>query len=176
MRSQRITRVAVARLAAIVCWTLLAAACGGGSTTSSGGSGSNAAGQQPVPPAGGNTLPSVASMQPEDNAAAVAISTIVAITFSEPIDQSGIDQQSIQVMDAGVPVAGVVAYDVSTRRLSFTPDAPLATETGYEVVVSSALQDADGNNFPGHGWFFTTGGYRLRQRSCFYLYTTSLEQ
>jgi uncharacterized protein YkwD len=100
----------------------------------------------------------VAAVQPDENAESVSISTIVAITFSEPLDETAVDQQSIQLLDAGVPVAGVVAYEASSRSLTFTPNAPLATDTVYEVVVAAALQDLDGNSFPGHGWFFITGG------------------
>ena len=152
-------------LVALLFCGLLASACSGGSSGDSGGSGSGSTGQQP-PPAGNTTPPSVSAVQPVDNAVSAPISTIIAITFTEPLDESGIDQQSIQVLDAGVPVAGQVAYDASTRQLSLTPDAPLATDTVYEVVVSSSLQDADGNSFPGHGWFFTTGGdYNLGSTS-----------
>lgn len=105
-------------------------------------------------------------MQPESGAVSVSISTIVAVTFSKPLDASGVDQQSLQLLDAGVGIPGLVEYDASARRLSFTPSAPLAADTVYEVVVSSALQDADGDNFPGHGWFFSTGGaYNLSNTS-----------
>ncbi len=143
---------------------LLAGACGGGSTTESAGSGST--GQTPPPPGGGTAPPSVAAMQPASGAVSASIATVVSITFTQPLDASGVDQQSLQLLDAGVPVAGLVEYDAGAMRLSFTPDAPLSTDTVYEVVVSSALQDEDGNNFPGHGWFFTTGGaYNLGSTS-----------
>ena len=142
----------------------LLAACGGGSS-GSGSSGST--GQQPTPPTGsGSTAPTVAAMQPGDNTSGAPISSIITVTFSEPIDAAGIDQQSLQLLDAGVPVPGMVAYDAGARQLSFTPDAPLETDRVYEVVVSSSLQDEDGNSFPGHGWFFTTGGpYNLGSTS-----------
>jgi len=135
---------------------MLAGACSGGSSSDSGGSGST--GQQPTPSGGGTTPPSVASMQPDSGVASASISTVIAIAFTEPLDASGINQQSLQLLDAGVPVPGMVTYDSDAMRLSFTPDAALATDTVYEVVVSTSLQDVDGNSFPGHGWFFTTGG------------------
>jgi uncharacterized protein YkwD len=97
-------------------------------------------------------------MQPDSGVASASISTVIAIAFTEPLDASGINQQSLQLLDAGVPVPGMVTYDSDAMRLSFTPDAALATDTVYEVVVSTSLQDVDGNSFPGHGWFFTTGG------------------
>lgn len=144
-------------LAALGLFVLLSAACGGGSSSDSSGSGSTA--QQPTPPTGSGSTPlAVASTQPENDAVSAPISTVIAVTFSEPLAMAGVNQQSLRLLDAGVPVAGVVAYDAGAMRLSFTPDAPLTTETVYEVVVSSDLQDAEGNNFPGHGWFFTTGG------------------
>ncbi len=155
-------------LLVLVFCTMLAAACSGGSSGSSGGSGAGSTGQQPAPPAGGadTAPPTVAGMQPDDNAAAASIATVIAITFNEPLDATVVDQDSLQLLESGVPVAGQVEYDASTLRLSFTPDAPLNTETVYEVVVSSSLEDANGNRFPGHGWFFTTGGaYNLGSTS-----------
>ena len=65
---------------------LLLSACSGGSSSNSSGSGSGSSAQQP--PAGdpGSNPPSVTAMQPDDNAVSASISTVVAATFSEPLD------------------------------------------------------------------------------------------
>ena len=151
----------ISKLIAVLSLVLISSlmgACGGGSSNDSSGSGGSS-GQQAALPAGPNTTPpSVSELQPADGVVSASVSTVVAITFSEPLDESSVDQGSLQLLNAGMPVAGLVDYDASSRRLSFTPDAPLETDTVYEVVVASSLQDADGNSFPGHGWFFATGG------------------
>ena len=151
---------------ALILVALLLSGCSGGSSSDSNGSGGGS-GQQATPPSGASTAPpSVADVQPADGAVSASISTVVAITFSEPLDASGVDQDSLRLLAAAVPVAGLVEYEAASRRLSFTPDAPLETDTVYEVVVSSSLQDMDGNPFAGHGWFFTTGGaYNLGSTS-----------
>lgn len=145
-------------LIALLLGALLLSACSGGSSgNASGGGGDGSAALQP---GGGSTatVPSVTAMSPDDGATGAAISSTISVAFSEPLQAGGIDGNSLQLLDAGVPVPGAVAYDAATRQLTFTPDVPLDTDTVYEVVVSSTLQMQDGDPFPGHGWFFTTGG------------------
>jgi len=54
----------------------------------------------------------------------------------------------------------IVAYDAPSKTVSLTPQAPLAEETQYSTVVSTALRDAGDNSLPSAmGFSFTTLSY-----------------
>lgn len=139
----------------LVC--LFLGACGGGSSSSQ--SGAPVAGGNQSPPAGtpDTTAPSIVSRFPDNDDTGVSITAPVVLAFSEPLDESGIDAQSLIVTEQGVRVPGNVSYDATGNQLSFLPDAPLSTETVYGVTVANSLQDTAGNSFLGQDWFFTTG-------------------
>ncbi|MGI9327515.1 MAG: Ig-like domain-containing protein [Pseudomonadales bacterium] len=148
----------------LITWSLasclcLAACGGGGGSSSSANLAPGASAQQPAPgPAADTTAPAINSKAPDDQATGVATTTKVVVVFSESLQASSVDAQSLMVTEQAAPVAGTAAYDDSTNSLEFTPDSPLAADTVYGVTVASTLQDAAGNAFLGDNWFFTTGG------------------
>lgn len=143
-------------ITALLLSSVLVSACGGGSSSSVSSDGSFSD-NQPPPSGPDATSPSIVSMLPGNGATGVPASTAVFVTFDEPLDESSIGGQSLTLTDQGVPVPGVVTYDATSNRLSFTPDASLSGETVYGVTVANTLQDSAGNAFPGHSWFFTSG-------------------
>ncbi len=140
---------------------LLFNACGGGggsSASSAEAVASPTPQPAPTPSTGVNSAPSIASKTPGDQVTEVSINTQVTVEFNESLDPASIDEQSLMLTLQAVAVPGTANYDNTTKRLTFTPDEPLATETVYGVSVSSSIQDPDGNLFLGDNWFFTTGG------------------
>lgn len=148
----------------LVC--LLLGACGGGSSSSKSNAPATGSSQSPSAGTPDVTAPSIVSRAPENEDVGVSITAPVLVTFSEPLDESGIDEQSLIVTEQSVPVPGDVIYDATANQLRFVPDAPLMTETLYGVTVASLLQDTAGNSFLGQDWFFTTGdAYNLGSTS-----------
>jgi len=109
-----------------------------------------------VAPATDNTLPTVLSTVPSDNATGVAVNTAVMATFSEPIDTATVDNASFFVTDGVDNVAGTFSFADNTA--TFTPSADLAASTAYTATVTTAVQDLAGNALEtDFVWSFTTG-------------------
>ncbi|RIL00281.1 MAG: hypothetical protein DCC71_18835, partial [Proteobacteria bacterium] len=96
--------------------------------------------------------PHVVASEPAEGDEQVAIDAAIRLETNEPLDPDSIDARAIFVRPAA---GGTLAADVrlvadaaagDLRVLEITPDAPLASETDYEVVViDGALRDALGN-------------------------------
>lgn len=103
------------------------------------------------------TPPTVTARTPAVNATNVATNTTVTATFSEPINTSTVDSASFRVSGPGdTTVNG--AFSFSGNTATFTPSSALATETLYNVALTSAIKDVAGNSLdPVTSWSFTTG-------------------
>jgi hypothetical protein len=100
-----------------------------------------------------NTPPTVTARTPTPGATGVATSATVSATFSEPVQSSTITFGLTG--PGGTPVAAATAYDASSRTVTLTPSAPLATSTSYTASLSGA-QDLAGNTMAPASWSFTT--------------------
>jgi len=102
------------------------------------------------------TPPTVVSTVPAAEATGVPTNDPIVITFSEPIDPATASY-SLPVRDpGGGQVSGTMT--VSSRVLTFTPDAPLAPNTTYTVALGTwAVLDLAGNPLAPLSWSFTTG-------------------
>lgn len=68
------------------------------------------------------------------------------VVFSEPIDASSLEEGSVRLLRDGSPVparVGVVPESPFTARL--VPGTPLQPSTTYELVVSTAVHDLEGD-------------------------------
>ncbi len=126
----------------------------------SGNAGSNAVGgaeggQPPFDnPFGGETFtggaapvldgpPEVLQVNPADAQADVEPVGIMALRFSERLDEATVTSDNIQLLDGGAPVDGKLAHAgvVST----FTPKRRLSLLATYDVSVTTGITDIDGN-------------------------------
>jgi hypothetical protein len=98
------------------------------------------------------TPPTVTGTSPVANATGVPAGTTVSATLSEPI-QAGSAQLALTA--GGGAVAGSTTYDAATRRVTFTPNAPLAASTVHTATVSGAT-DPSGNTMSAFSWSFST--------------------
>jgi hypothetical protein len=117
----------------------------GGSGTSTGGSGGidRDSGPDTTPPTIQGTAPANAAMN-------IPIATTLSVDFSEPMAKSSV---MLTVMPAITLNAGV--WNASGTSVAFTPSAPLAISTTYNVTVAGA--DVAGNALTGPSAFsFTT--------------------
>ncbi len=92
-----------------------------------------------------STAPTVSAVTPSSNAVDVAVSAVITVTFSEPVNPVTVTTSTLSVT-AGVgaaPIAGTVAATGSTA--TFTPSAPLSAGTSYTVTITTAVKDLAGN-------------------------------
>jgi hypothetical protein len=103
------------------------------------------------------TPPTVTGISPSADASGVSPACSVSAVFSEALDPSTISQSSFLVSDGINPVSGVVAYDNSTKTVTFTPGASLAFDTTYSATITTQVTDTSGNAITeDYTWSFTT--------------------
>ncbi len=102
-----------------------------------------------------DVAPTVAQNQeaPEPNATGVALSSVVAATFSKAVQPSTIS--FVLENSSGTVVPATVSYNSSSYVETLTPDAPLAFSTTYTALLSGA-QDLAGTSMSPVSWSFTT--------------------
>jgi hypothetical protein len=92
------------------------------------------------------TAPTVLSVVPAGGAAGVAVSTTVTVTFSEAMNASTINGNTVTLArSGGAGVPGTVAYNAGSNQATFTPAAALVTGATYIVGVSTVAADLAGN-------------------------------
>ncbi|MEW8506732.1 MAG: Ig-like domain-containing protein [Candidatus Thiodiazotropha sp.] len=119
-----------------------------------------------VTPMVDTTPPAIVSRTPQPDATDVATTTSISISFDEPLLESLIDNQSLQLSINSTPVSGSVSYDAQSMTITLVPDSALAAATGYSVSLADGLEDLAGNPVASATWGFTTGSaYNLGQTS-----------
>ena len=92
------------------------------------------------------TPPTVVATVPANGSTNVFVTSPIQVTFSEAMTASTINTSTITVAVVGIPIAGSVVYDPSTRTASFIESAGLLAEGKvYTVTVSTGVKDAAGN-------------------------------
>jgi len=98
------------------------------------------------------TPPTVTLSDPANNATGVAFNKSVAITFSEPMDQSTIAALTFMLKDGTTVIPGTVSYSGVTA--TFTPTANLSPSKLYTASIKAGVKDVAGNALVSD---FTTG-------------------
>ena len=96
-----------------------------------------------------STAPTVASVTPVDGASDQAITVDIEIEFSESMKSTTVlDSSNIMLIDTDgdAAVAATLSYDDGTYTVTLNPDASLSNSTTYTVIVTTAVEDAAGNN------------------------------
>jgi hypothetical protein len=91
---------------------------------------------------GDTTPPTIVSVSPADGADDVGLIEPVGITFSEPMDASTINDETITVSGRR---GGFVEYDEETRTASVIPDTLYPAEGEQTVTVTDGVSDEAGN-------------------------------
>jgi len=93
-----------------------------------------------------SSAPSVSSQTPLDNATGTAITVSPTVTFSEAMDSSTVNTNTVQLRASSTDaiINSVVTYNVSTYVATIDPVASLSNSTQYYIWVSGA-KDAAGN-------------------------------
>jgi TolB protein len=102
--------------------------------------------------------PRVVRTSPARGRTDVALSTVVAVIFSEPIDPGTLEPGSIRIIRDGSSVAGAIRPIPGSPGVEFVPDAPLAPMTAHQIVISDQVADLTGDRLDGSLTAeFTTG-------------------
>lgn len=89
--------------------------------------------------------PEVVEVDPADMATDVDVDSDVALLFSEAIDSATVNDDSVQLLDGGLALAGEVSFDAQTELIaSFEPSRRLSLAATYEVSVSTDVTDRGG--------------------------------
>jgi hypothetical protein len=107
------------------------------------------------PPDADFTPPGIYMTHPLPGETSVATSTFVRVQFDEPV--GGVDAGSFQLLAGPMSINGAISGDPLTW--TFTPSAPLATNTTYTVALTTSITDYSGNAFPGYMYQFVTGNF-----------------
>ncbi|NBQ26320.1 MAG: hypothetical protein EBU26_19075, partial [Verrucomicrobia bacterium] len=100
------------------------------------------------------------SQYPEPGQDSVALDSIVAIAFAEPLRKRSVDNLSLQISPSGSSsvLSGTVHHQAN--RLWFVPSAGLSANTDYTITLSSNLRGQSGGVPSISGWTFKSGYHR----------------
>jgi hypothetical protein len=96
----------------------------------------------------------VTGTSPDGGSMAIPVSTTFVVTFSEPLDASTVDDDSVALGDGkGGDVAGVLTYEPGGATIVFDPDDDLASDSDYTLSVSSTLRGENSDAIGGTALF-----------------------
>jgi hypothetical protein len=105
------------------------------------------------------TPPQVIGNQPPNLFTAVSIVATMTATFSEPMDQTTINNTTfaLKVTSTGALVPATVTYNPTTRLAELKPTNKLSSLTNYTATVTTGAKDLAGNGLASaFTWTFTT--------------------
>jgi hypothetical protein len=112
-------------------------------------------------PAPDNTAPTIVSISPANGTTAPP-NTKVYVTFSEPMDQTTINNTNVtlKVTSSSAAVPGTVTYNAAQNMAIFSPTSALTPSTGYTLTVTTGVKDVAGNALAAQATstFTTTAG------------------
>lgn len=111
-------------------------------------------------PSNDTTPPTVSSTSPANGGTEVPLNTIIRAIFSEPINPDTLTANTFIVQavgtSGGASVSGTIFSTAET--MTFTPTSQLATNTIYNVTITTGVEDDAGNPLDAtFSWSFTTG-------------------
>jgi hypothetical protein len=104
-----------------------------------------------IPP--DHTAPIVSTVEPAPDLLAVATSSVVRATFSEPVVASSV-AFTVQAAGGGL-VGGTTSYDADSQTATFFPSGPLSPATTYTASVQATDTSDNAMGAP-HSWSFHT--------------------
>ena len=94
------------------------------------------------------TAPTVIGSWPANSATGISVNPgMMTIQFSEGMDPSTINSNTITLKRGTSAVTGNMNYDPMSQSASFSPSVVLAVNTDYTLTVTTGVKDAVGNAF-----------------------------
>lgn len=102
-----------------------------------------------------NISPEVLSISPADNAKDVDEDAVIRATFSEPMNESTINNSTFIVRRQGRTVSGDFSF--SNNTVTFTPNRDLRENRTHTVTITTGVEDLAGNALESEvSWNFRT--------------------
>jgi N-acetylneuraminic acid mutarotase len=103
--------------------------------------------------------PRVVRTSPARGRSDVPLNASIVMIFSEPLDPATLDTSTVHLLKDGVALAGVLRSLPGVTGAEFTPAAPLAPQSDYQLVLlAERLADPSGERLEGAATFeFATG-------------------
>jgi len=102
--------------------------------------------------------PSVVRTRPAKGLTDVALTVVVTVVFTEPVDLKTVDASSLQLLHGATHVSGKIVLTENSWDVRFAPDTPLEPNSVYQVVVTTGIRDLDGDPVEqSYSSSFTTG-------------------
>lgn len=89
--------------------------------------------------------PRVVRTRPPRGATTVVLNATALVIFTEPVDDRSVTIETVKLLLDGAPVDGAVLLSDDGLRAEFTPDADLATQTTYTLIITTDVQDLLGD-------------------------------
>ena len=89
--------------------------------------------------------PRVVRTNPPKGKRDVALNSRMTIIFSEPVDAATLTTSSVTLTRGGATIAGSVEVLAGGLAAEFVPSSPLAARADYQLNVTRAVGDADGD-------------------------------
>ncbi|MGQ2825921.1 Ig-like domain-containing protein, partial [Leptospira kirschneri] len=97
----------------------------------------------------------VSQISPGPNVTGVSLNTSIQVGFSQKLDSSSIQPQSIQLTQGNTIIPGNLTS--TEKTLLFNPTSSLAASTVYSVSISKNIKSTDGSSLSeDYTWSFTT--------------------
>src|SRR6266849_982468 len=107
------------------------------------------------------TQPSVVTLSPAPGTTGVPTNALIQAQFSKRIDPLTVTSATFSVSESTnfipIPLAGTVTVSSDGLTATFTPSAPLASSTNFQVQLTSPIADLEGNTLASFATTFTTG-------------------
>ncbi|MFN0129716.1 MAG: Ig-like domain-containing protein, partial [Verrucomicrobiales bacterium] len=106
--------------------------------------------------------PALEFLNPPDGSSDAAITSNVVARFSEPLDPTTVNGDSVRLSAGETPVPGTVTLTGGGRDVSFFPSQALTLDTTYTVTLTSGIRGTDGNPItPVTSTFTVTTGFGI---------------
>ena len=101
--------------------------------------------------------PTIVRSDPGKGRTDIALNVSATVVFSEPIDSKSVNSTSVYLLEDGNRVSGNVVFGENPWTIKFVPEKPLDSQSSYELVVTPAIRDLDGDALEGgyHAQFVT---------------------
>ena len=101
--------------------------------------------------------PYLAASVPEKDARLASLTSPISLTFSEPVDPTSVNSQSVRLIDAaGASVQVDVMLTTDFRSAQVQPGQALAASSRYTLQLASSISDQSGNPMQPDSLVFTT--------------------
>lgn len=104
------------------------------------------------------TPPRIVAKTPGENAQNVSVNSSISATFDEDVDPVSLQSHFMLTGPSGEEIPVRLSYNVGSSTATLDPEADLAFDTKYQVIVKGGVRDLSGNATSSDvSWFFTTG-------------------